>query len=133
MSVVDSVKNDVLVNFAEKNIVEGSIINSDAFSSYYKAFAGEKYDHQPLKFDYKENPDHLKWLHTMISNAKAFIGGTYHGLGTKHLQAYLSEFCFRANRRVFKGQLFNLLLYACTATQTVTYKNLVEGAKPVVT
>ncbi|GHV86958.1 hypothetical protein AGMMS50255_2540 [Spirochaetia bacterium] len=133
MSVVDTVKSAVLVDFAEKNIVEGSTINSDAFSSYYKAFGDGTYGHQPLKFDYKENPDHLKWLHTMISNAKAFIGGTYHGLGTKHLQAYLSEFCFRANRRMFKTQLFNRLLCACTATATITYKNLVAGIEPVLT
>ena len=133
MGVVDSVKNDVLVNFAEQNIAEGSVINSDAYSSYNKAFADGTYDHRPLKFDSKENPDHLKWLHTMISNAKAFVGGTYHGLGPKYLQAYLSEFCFRANRRMFKTQLFNRLLFACTAAATITYKNLVAGAEPVLT
>jgi hypothetical protein len=42
----------------------------------------------------KENPDHLKWLHTMISNAKAFIGGMFHGLAPNHLQVFLNEFCF---------------------------------------
>jgi hypothetical protein len=52
-------------------------------------------DHQPIEFNVKDNPDHLKWLHTMISNAKAFIGGTFHGLAPKHLQSYLDEFCFR--------------------------------------
>lgn len=48
----------------------------------------------------KRAPDHLKWLHTMVSNAKAFIGGTFHGLSPKHLQAYLDEFCFRTNQHV---------------------------------
>jgi hypothetical protein len=84
----------------------------------------EGYDHQPLEFNAKENPDHLKWLHTMISNAKAFIGGTYHGLASKHLQSYLDEFCFRTNRRRFEGQLFNRLLTACVSTDTITYQKL---------
>jgi hypothetical protein len=35
-------------------------------------------------FDHKENPEHLKWLHMLISNAKAFISGTYHGLDDIH-------------------------------------------------
>jgi len=61
----------------------------------------------------------------MISNAKAFIGGTFHGLAPKHLQAYLNEFCFRANRRQFEGQLFNRLLTACISTSTITYLELI--------
>jgi hypothetical protein len=77
-----------------------------------------------FEFDAKGNPDHLKWLHTMISNAKAFIGGTYHGLASKHLQSYLDEFCFRTNRRRFEGQLFNRLLISCVSTDTITYQKL---------
>lgn len=38
-------------------------------------------------------------LHVMISNVKAFIRGTFHGLPKKSLDLYLSEFCFRFNRR----------------------------------
>jgi hypothetical protein len=41
----------------------------------------------------------LKWLHTIISNAKAIIGGVFHGLGTKYMLTYLDEFCYRFNRR----------------------------------
>jgi hypothetical protein len=57
----------------------------------YKALAKEGYDHQPIEFNVKDNPAYLKWLLTMISNTKAFIGGTFHGLAPKHLQAYLNE------------------------------------------
>ncbi len=77
------------------------------------------------EFNHKEDPDHLKWLHTIISNVKAFIGGTYHGLDKKHLQPYLGEFCYRFNRRNFTGQGFNRPLAACSSTNTVTYDELV--------
>jgi hypothetical protein len=97
--------------------------NSDAYRSY-QALATEGYDHRPLVFNVKDNPDHLKWLHTMISNAKAFIGGTFHGLAPKHLQSYLNEFCFRTNRRHFEGELFNRLLTACISVDTITYRQL---------
>ncbi len=77
MKVIPDVKGITLMEFAEKNIVPGSTINSDAYSSYFAL--AKSYDHQPLKFNVVENPDHLKWIHTIISNAKAFIGGTYTG------------------------------------------------------
>jgi hypothetical protein len=32
--------------------------------------------------------------HTLVSNAKAFISGTYHGFDQKHLQAYLDEYLY---------------------------------------
>lgn len=122
MQVIPDVKGKTLVEFAQKNIVPGATISSDAYRSY-NALA-ETYNHQPIKFNVKDTPDHLKWLHTMISNAKAFIGGTFHGLDSKHLQAYLNEFCFRTNRRQFEGQLFNRLLTACASTHTITYHDL---------
>jgi transposase-like protein len=123
MRVIPNVKGKTLVDFAQHHIEPGATISSDAYRSY-NALAEEGYDHQPIKFNVKDNPDHLKWLHTMISNAKAFIGGTFHGLAPKHLQSYLDEFCFRTNRRNFEGQLFNRLLAACVTTETVTYSDL---------
>ena len=38
--------------------------------------------------------------------------GTYHGTSTKHMQMYLSEFCYRFNRRSFNGAIFDRLLVA---------------------
>ncbi|GHV02027.1 hypothetical protein FACS189485_01500 [Spirochaetia bacterium] len=125
MAVSDDLTSKSLVIFAEKNITEGSTISSDAYRSYLKAFSEGTYMHEPQKFDAKGDTDHLRWLHTVVSNAKAFILGTYHGLGATHFQAYLDEFCFRMNRRFFASQLFDRLLCACSSTSTVTYKNLV--------
>ncbi|MFB6367929.1 IS1595 family transposase [Paenibacillus elgii] len=122
MQVIPDVKGKTLVEFAKQHIEPGSTISSDAYRSYY-ALAKE-YNHQPIRFNVKDNPDHLKWLHTMISNAKTFIAGTFHGLDSKHLQSYLNEFCFRTNRRQFEGQMFNRLLAACISTNTVTYGDL---------
>jgi transposase-like protein len=123
MSVASSIDGETLKSFAKTNIASGSVVYSDALRSYNTLAAD--YDHKPTVFDLVKNPDHLKWIHTMISNAKAFIAGTYHGLDAKHLQAYLDEFCFRTNRRKFKGQLFNRLLSACVNTMTITYKCLI--------
>jgi transposase-like protein len=72
----------------------------------------------------KPNYDALKWVNILVSNAKAFILGTYHGVMKKHLQKYLDEFCYRFNRRFWPGQGFDRLLLACTKTPTTTYAEL---------
>ena len=57
-------------------IVPGSVISSDAYNSYKALAEAElEYQHKPQKFNSTEAPDHLHWLHTVISNAKAFIAG----------------------------------------------------------
>jgi transposase-like protein len=101
MQVIPDVKGVTLVDFAQRFIESGSTITSDKYRSY-KALEKEGFHHEAKLFNPVDNPDHLKWLHTVISNAKAFIGGTYHGLDSKHLQAYLDEFCYRFNRRGMK-------------------------------
>jgi len=54
----------------------------------------------------------LHWLHIAISNAKAFILGTYHGLPKDNLQSYLDEFCVRFSRRFFGSKLVEPLIFA---------------------
>ena len=121
MEVFPDVKGKTIVEFANRTIATGSAISSDAYKSYKALAEAElEYQHKPQKFNPTEDPDHLHWLHTVISNAKAFIAGTFHGLDPKHLQAYLSEFCYRFNRKDFKGHLFNRLLSCCASTHTFT-------------
>ena len=59
-------------------------------------------------------------LHTQIANSKAWIGGTFHGLGPKHLQSYLDEFAFRFNRRRLQS-VFERLVVACATSTPATY------------
>lgn len=124
MQVIPDVKKTTLTDFANKYIEAGSTIASDQYPSY-AALGKAGYPHVAQKYNLAENPDHLKWLHIIISNAKAFIGGTYHGLDPKHLQAYLDEYSYRFNRRGVKSQLFNRLVHCCLSSTTITYPELV--------
>jgi hypothetical protein len=69
---------------------------------------------------------HLKWLHIVVSNAKAFILGTYHGLDSLHIQSYLDEFCFPFNRRFFSTRLFNRIVNACAFSSPTSYSELIR-------
>jgi hypothetical protein len=68
----------------------------------------------------------LPWVHRVISNAKAVLRGANRGVSRKHLQAYLTEVCYRINRRFCERELFDRLVKACVSTGTLTYDQLTK-------
>ena len=126
MCVVDNLQGGTLAAAIKSMVVPGSEIRTDGLSSYGRLSEFEYAVMQEI-FDADENPGHLLWLHKVISNLKAFIAGTYHGLGKKHLQRYFDEFAYRFNRRKYHSELFMRLLKACVSTKTVTYEQIVRG------
>lgn len=65
--------------------------------------------------------ERLSWVNRMISNTKAWILGTHHGIDKKYLQPYLSEYIFRFNRRHDLNGLFHRAVNACMLAQPKTY------------
>jgi len=70
----------------------------------------------------------LTWTHQLISNAKAVFSGPHRGVSQKHLQRYLSEVCYRFNRRFWNREMFDRLLTACVSTDTITRNELMVGS-----
>jgi len=68
------------------------------------------------------------WMHTFISNVKRMILGTYHRVSPKHLDDYLAEFTYRANRRWIEATLFDRLVVAAVTAKPMNYQQLVTGA-----
>jgi len=125
MKIADDVKSSTISDFVESKIVEGSTVSTDEYRSY-RILDRIGYDHQSQASTSETGKPHLKWLHTIVSNAKAFINGTYHGLDKKHLQLYLDEFCFRFNWRFDISKLFNRLLFSCLIVPKVPFAVLTE-------
>lgn len=121
MQVAPDVKGETLKGFAKQNFAPGAFLTSDGFKSYKSLSSDFQHTGEPQT---PENTEHLKWLHVIISNAKAFILGTYHGLDSLHLQAYLNEFCYRFNRRKFLLQHFDHTITACLCASKLTYHEL---------
>ena len=104
--------------FAHAAFADGSIIRSDGYRSYIPALEGYTHEHK----SYDTNSGLLHWLHVVISNAKAFILGTYHGLLKESLQSYLDEFCFRFSRRFFGAALLDRLALAICCSRLADSK-----------
>jgi len=109
--------------FAKAGIATGSTIRTDGLS-VYNSLAAHGFIHEPTVAPGKTKEDVLHWAHIVISNAKAFIAGTFHGLGDRHIQQYPDEFCYRFNRRHREAELFDRLLHACTDAPPLTYDEL---------
>ncbi|WP_235426941.1 transposase [Cohnella kolymensis] len=60
--------------------------------------------------------------------AASYLGQTFHGIGPKHLQVYLDQYCYIWNRR--KQAAFLELLQFCAITRKITYPKL-TGSTPV--
>ena len=120
----EAVDGKTAAGYAEKAIDKGSEIHTDGLK-IYAALAEKGYKLIQKKYDPEDDPEHLRWTHIVISNAKALIAGTFHGLDAIHLQRYLDEFCYRFCRRWFKSGVFSRLVTACATSAKVTYNELI--------
>jgi len=125
LNVTENLQGETVLDAALKKIKPGTEIRSDGFKSYNK-LSKHGYKVCAETFDADADSGHLLWLHKIVSNLKAFIAGTFHGLDKKHLQRYFDEFAYRFNRRKFQEQLFTRLLKACTLSTTITYRELIS-------
>lgn len=123
MELTERVNKETALDFVTRSVSPGSTITTDGLNVYPQLKA-KSYVHDRVLSREAEIEEKLRWVHTLVSNAKAFIVGTYHGLDKKHLQAYLDEFCYRFNRRAWQPQLFSRLLSACVCGPIVTCAEL---------
>lgn len=116
-----------LRQFATQSIEKGSTLRTDGWGAYRRV-AKAGYRHKAIVTGSgKKAVAKFPWVHTFIGNLKRMILGTHHSVSSKHLDHYLAEFAYRANRRWREAGLFNHLLVAAVSAKAVTYKQLVTG------
>ncbi len=62
----------------------------------------------------------------IASNVSNWINWTFCGIGPKHLQSYLDQYCFGYNQLQRKNDSFRVLLGHSAATPALTYPDLVQ-------
>ncbi|MGE5529859.1 MAG: transposase, partial [Patescibacteria group bacterium] len=106
-------------------VASNAAIETDRLRCYAGLGAGG-YRHHAIA---KPERDKRSWLRTALSNARALIGGTHHGLGSdgRHLQAYLDEFAYRFNRRHRPDTIFDHCVAAVAACPPWTWREITGG------
>lgn len=104
-----------------------SALRSDGWRSYESVTNKLDIPHyRAVLINPKDAMNLLPWTHKLISNAKAVFTGPHRGVSRKHLQRYLSEVCYRFNRRFWGREAFHRLLYACVTTNAITRDELMH-------
>ena len=117
MMVIDDLKAETIDGKVKMYVNLDSTIVSDDSKSYTN-FPSLVREHIHQVLEPEEVGKVLPWVHLAISNAKRLLLNIYHDISPKYLQSYLSEFCFKFNRRYFGEALFDRLVIAA-----LTYKN----------
>jgi hypothetical protein len=136
MRIVDNASTENIEDFLKRlgcgvNTNEGKhlieAIRSDGWKSYEKAIKNNELLHyKVILHDPKAAGKLLPWVHRVIANAKDVVIGTHRGVSNKRLESYLSEICYRFNRRFWEKELFDRLVQACVSTTTITYADLIK-------
>ena len=123
LAVMPDLSADSLAGFVQIAVEPGSIVLTDAWQGY--ASLRKAYHHRPVTVGKPTNASkHLPHIHRTFSNFKTWLKGTHHGVGPKHLPAYVDEFVFRFNRRQTPMAAFQSLLGLTGQHQPTTYKML---------
>lgn len=124
MERVDNLSKDMISKSFENHLGNGVTLRTDGWRPYRVLNTGQRSHEAVVVGSGKNASKLLPWVHTMISNMKNNLRGTYHGVDIKHINRYLSEFCYRFNRRFWEKQMFDRLLTACLNCNTITYAEL---------
>lgn len=123
LEICEDLKSDTINDFVKRKIKVGSTIISDGYKSYNDLLTLE----MKHKIEISGEDNQYLSLHTIISNVKSFVNGTYHGLAKEDLQLCLDEFCYRFNRRFCFKSLFESALTICLFGRHIKYKDLRLG------
>jgi len=127
MGRLGKVDGPSLRRFTERAIEKGATLRTDGWGSY-RSVVKAGYAHERIVTGGgKVAGQTFPWLHTFIGNMKRMLLGTYHSVGPKHLDGYLAEFVYRANRRWREADLFDRLLVATITGKPTCYRDLVTG------
>lgn len=141
MAVVEDASAETISEFLERlgcgpSTEQGkqllNSIRTDGWRSYAAAAKEKGLEHCRVVLTNRKDAGRLlPFVHNLITNAKCVTGGTHRGVSSKHLQKYLSEVCYRFNRRFWENELFDRLVTACCSTDTIAYGQLVQGTPRV--
>lgn len=118
-SMVSSFRKKELELWAEKHLGEHTqCVVSDGLGAFTGiADAGHKHEAVVTGGGHQSMENELfTWVNTMIGNVKNSLKGSYHSINPKHLPRYLSEFCYRFNRRFDLKSIFPRLGYMAART-----------------
>ena len=113
--------------FIKANVAPGATLITDGHASYQGL---DGYRHDPRVVGNMAAHILLKWTHRVFALLKRWSLGTYHGLRSQHIDAYLNEFVFRYNRRFYRHVSFKTILGLAAHQASTSYWEIIGKENP---
>lgn len=111
-------------------VTPNSVVRTDGWTGYDNLTTlGYRHDPLAIQGDQAKTEAHLPMIHIVFGNLDAWLLGCHHGVSPKHLQAYLNEFVFRFNRRLWPMVAFDSVLKIGARVEAPTYRDLYDGVR----
>jgi len=125
LQVIPDASARSLTPFLRRHVEPGAVVRTDAWLGYAPlARMGYRHRVRARGEDPRRAGRLLPRVHRAFGNLQTWLRGTHHGVGHKHLQAYLDEFTFRFNRRRPPPAAFQTLLGLGAQRGPTTYHQL---------
>lgn len=129
LTAVSLSEQDEVLQLKIKAIDDKDCDGNSPMNHARKAFATRHIDKHAelhgLKSNYPANKKSL--IRYVCAQACRWLNATFHGLGGKHLNAYLDEYCCRLNLAAsIQGSLSGRLASICVRNSRITYRALVN-------
>lgn len=117
---IENYSSKELKRLFDKHISHEALVTTDKWKGY-----------RPLMKDYNitqtesDGGLNFKALHTMIHQVKSWIRTTYSWVSDFNINRYLDEFCYRINRSLMKGNIFNNLIGRMVSAEKIYQSNLI--------
>jgi transposase-like protein len=129
LSVVKGFRTKEIKAWSQQHLTQGSTVISDGLACFNAVVdAGCLHDRIVCGGGRAsvEEPE-FYWVNTILGNLKSSLRSTYHAIGPKYAQRYLSEFQYRFNRRFNLRDLIPRLAYVALRTAPMPEKLLKIG------
>ena len=128
MDVLSGFRKTTITDWARRHLARGTAVVSDGLNCF-PGVLDAGCTHVPIVTG-GGVPKHpiFWWVNTMLGNVKNALHGTYHSVRPKYVQRYLSEFCYRFNRRYDLDALVARMVVAATRTPPLSYRLAIVDA-----
>ena len=124
LAVVDDISWPTLGGFIRGAIDGEATVRTDGYRGYVPLASAGVTHERIVQGTEERSAEILPWAHTVFSNLKTWIRGTFHGVSRKHLQRYLEEFNYRFDRRWNETELFQFVLRRAVCGEPLPYARL---------
>lgn len=118
---VPDLTNETIFGVLQQRVEPASTWRTDGADGYAAAAPKLQAQLEVTPSTSPKAPEVFHWVNVFISNAKAFLDGTYHGRGRARRPLYFAEYVYRYNRRKFADRLPERLIMACLGAHPHPY------------